>query len=148
MAWTKQRFEYEMKKFDSLLRLRLSVLEPQFWIIERKAARESKCLAPPSDLQKQDTFIASRDGYIFVMKVHRLNLTQRVFSELRAYDMWQYKSAGYWADMLEAEEAGKEAALEHEKDNLMEAAHKEAYDVLQFKQGERVSGFHNKMVTL
>ena len=148
MSWTKERFTYEMHKFDPLLRLRLSTADPQFWIIERKAARESKCLIPPSDKQKVDAFICNKDGFVHVMRVHRNNLNQHVFAELRAYDMWQFKNCGYWADMLEAEEAAREASLEHEHDNMLETAHKEAYDMLQFKQGERVSGFHNKMVTL
>ena len=75
MSWTKERFSYEMNKFDPMLRLRLSTCNPQYWIIERKAARESKCLVPPKDHQERDEFIRNRDGYVYVMQVHRQNLT-------------------------------------------------------------------------
>ena len=143
MSWSKERFSYEMKKFDPLLRLRKSY-DGYWWLIERRAARSSPCLVKPADNKKVDIYIQARDGYVQVMKVRYDLLNQQVFLNLRAADMWQYRGAGFYADALEEQEAKQAASVERDHANRREAAHSEAYDLLQFKQGERVSNFHQK----
>ena len=138
MAWTKARFEHEMKKFDPLLRVRLSS-DCMSWFIERKCARESKCLVPPNDRRGIDSFIRDRDGYVYVMRVRRDLLNQQVFLELRAHDMWQYKNSGWYADQLESQEAQEEQLKLNRQSSVLEERASDAYDRLAWKEGRRVT---------
>lgn len=144
MSWRLPRFEKEMKKFDPMLRIRRSVLEPWFYLIERKAARESKCLILPKERRGMDNWIRDKDGYVSVMKVHHTNLGKQVFLELRANDMWEHRGAGFYADKLEEEERRKAEALEKEQRTEVVNLAEMAYDQQMIKQGDVVSNFHPK----
>jgi hypothetical protein len=144
MAWTKSRFEHEMKKFDPLLRLRLSA-DGMNWLVERKCARESRCLVPPNERRGIDSFIRDRDGYVAVLKVSRDLLNQRVFLELRAHDMWHFRGAGWYADALEAQEAAAEQRLLNSQSTRLESCSSEAYDKIRHAEKRIESGFHSRV---
>lgn len=72
--WSIETFEHEMKKFDPMLRLRESKIEPGVLFIERKAARETKCVPAPSDRQKIDVYRRNAEGHVLVCKVMKNEL--------------------------------------------------------------------------
>lgn len=138
-----ERFQQEMRKFDKFLRVRKSA-DGRRWLIERRCARESKCLVSPKDRRKIDTFIAARDGFTPVMSVPHDRLDHQVFLELRAADMWQYRGAGPYADALEAQEQRQEEDQTRQDSNEIQAGAKEMYDKLRFLNGGEAGGFHSK----
>lgn len=144
MGWTKERFEHEMRKFDPLLRLRESQTEPGVVYIERKAARETKCVPYPRERSNIDKYRRNAEGHILLLRTKRNELTQQVFLELRAHDMWEYRGAGYYADALERQEAAEQAQTERESSTILQHCGEEAYDRAMIKQGDVVSNFHPK----
>ena len=100
--WTLERFNHEIKKFDPLLRARISTLAPGEVIIERKAGRETKCVPKPLERRGIDKWIADSQGFVHVTRAYRHQLNHDTLLELRAQDMWEYRGAGYVADQLEA----------------------------------------------
>jgi hypothetical protein len=145
MGWTLERFMHECKKFDPLLRARVSYADPSLYIIERKCRRESPCLRKPSERRGWDAWVQDRDGYVEVMRVRRELLGHQVFLELRAHDMWHYRGAGYYADLLEERERQEQARLDREQSDYLQAVGEEAYDRGMIMQGDIVSGFHSKV---
>jgi hypothetical protein len=59
--------------------------------------------------------------------------------------MWQYKSAGYFADQLEAKEQIQEMIEKQRSSELLQAMGEEAYDTAMIRQGDIVSGFRSKV---
>lgn len=104
MAWTLDRFNREMQKFDPLLRARLSKLDPREVIIERKARRETKCVPKPLERRGIDKWISDTQGFVHVTRAFRHQLNHDTLLELRAQDMWEHRGSGYYADLLEAQE--------------------------------------------
>lgn len=145
MSWTLERLSREMKKFDPLLRARRSAANPEIFLIERKARRESVCVRKPLERRGMDAWICDKDGYVEVMKVHKDLLNQQVFLELRAHDMWQTRGAGYFADMLEEQERQAEIKKQQEQSYTLQCLGEEAYDRAMVKQGDIVSNFHSKV---
>lgn len=137
-------FEYEMKKFDNKLRLRLAA-NGQTWLIERKARHGSPCLIKPLERRGIDNWIRDRDGYVHVARVPRSELSHAVLIELRAHDMWAYRGAGYYADMLEANERAEEEAKQKAQSQLIQDLAGEGYDKQMIKQGDIVSNFTSKV---
>lgn len=137
--WSLERFEHELHKFDPLLRVRLSKVQPEFYLVERKAARESKCVVPPKERRGIDAWIRDKDGFVSVMKVRRDLLSHEVFLELRAHDMWQFKHAGWYADKLEEQEARQDASKDRHQSDVLQAKASEAYDQLAWREGRRVA---------
>jgi hypothetical protein len=145
MSWTLERLRREMKKFDPLLRVRESKLNPAICLIERKARRESVCVRKPAERRGMDAWICDKDGYVEVMRVRRDLLNHNVFLELRAHDMWETRGAGYFADMLEEQERQAELKKEREQSRVLHALGEEAYDRAMVKQGDVVSNFKSKV---
>lgn len=139
MSWTLERFTHEMKKFDPLLRVRLSLVDPAFYLVERKAARESLCRVPPKERRGIDAWVRDRDGFVSVMKVRRDLLNHNVFLELRAHDMWQFKHSGWYADELEKQESREEGLRDSRQSSTLQAKASEAYDALAWREGRRVA---------
>jgi len=145
MAWSLSTFTREMKKFDPLLRVRRSQVNPAFYLIERKCRRESPCLRKPLDRRGIDAWVRDRDGYIEVTKVAHDMLNQHVFLALRQWDMWTYKHGGLYVDALEAREREEEAKRDKQDSDLLHTLGEEAYDRGMVKQGDIVSNFHSKV---
>lgn len=145
MAWSLTTFQHEMRKFDPLLRIRRSQVDPAWWLIERKCARESPCRRKPLDRRGIDAWICDRDGYTEVSRVPFDMLNNHVLTELRAWDMWQFKNAGAFADMIEAEERAADVRLSAEQSSVLQACGEEAYDRAMVRQGDIVSGFHSNV---
>lgn len=141
---TKDTFEREMKKFDPLLRIRRSQ-GGQWWLIERKAARETKCVAKPLERRGWDRYIQDSQGYIQVARIAWNELNTWVFNELRARDMWAVRGAGWYADQLDAEEQKQEEAEERRGSQMIQDLSGEAYDKLRFMDGCQAGGFHSKV---
>lgn len=144
MAWELERFNKEMKKFDPLLRARISKTDPGVVIIERKARRETKCVPKPLERRGIDRWISDSQGYAPVTKAFKHQLNHNTLIELRAQDMWAYRGAGYFADKLEEQERAEEAKSRKEESDLLQNIGEEAYDRAMIKQGDIVSGFHQK----
>ena len=136
--WSRKVFEPELKKFDRLLRLRRAWAGDK-WIIERKARRETKCVPRPDNIGDRDTWIAAKDGYIFVMSFPYNMLGKWVFQELRDRDSWRFKSPKEHWEAVEEEEEREEAVKDRHEDTVLESAHEECYDFLKWRQGERVA---------
>jgi len=145
MGWTKARFEKEILKFDKHLRVRESFADPNCYLIERKCRRDSVCLRKPAERRGWDAYTRDRDGYTEVMKVRKDLLTQQVFLNLRANDMWQYRGAGPFADELEAQERAAQVRKDAEDSYYLQTLGEEAYDRAMIRQGDIVSGFHSKL---
>lgn len=139
MSWTVERFTHEMHKFDPLLRVRLSKVQPEFYLVERKATRESLCRVPPKERRGIDAWVRDKDGFVHVMKVRRDLLNQYVFLELRAHDMWQFKHSGWFADQLEAQEAREQEAVDRRQHTILQDQAGEAYEQLAWREGRRVA---------
>ncbi|UOF78537.1 hypothetical protein [Caudoviricetes sp.] len=150
MPWTKVRFEREMKKFDQMLRIRRSLVEPSAWLIERKCSHGSACLLTPKDSLNKDAYVCAKDGYTPVIKVPNGLLDQHVFLELRAHDMWQHRGSGYYADLLEAQEAADQRKLEAQERSVLEECSSEVWDRASASKGSgefgvpREAGFRSK----
>jgi hypothetical protein len=144
MGWNPDRFEHEMKKFDSLLRLRLAN-DGRSYVIERKAAHGSPCTVKPRDNQRIDDYICNRDGYVHVARVQRDHLNHESLLELRAHDMWTYRGAGYYADVLDAQEAAEDRREAQERSNVTQALASEAYDRIAIMERRRASNFRSKV---
>lgn len=145
MAWTMQTFQKELKKFDRHLRVRRSVVDPSYYLIERKCRRESACLRKPLERRGIDAWIRDKDGYIEVTRVAPEMLNQQVFLTLRQWDMWTFKHGGIYVDWLEEQERQQEAKLDKEQSDLLQVMGEEAYDRGMVKQGDIVSNFHSKV---
>lgn len=143
--WSKQTFEYEMKKFDPMLRLRESQTEPGVMYIERKAARETRCVPKPNDRQKIDSYRRNAEGHVLVMRSMKNQLGKHLLLELRAHDMWEHRGAGPYADALERQERAQREAEDQAMSNTLQAAGEEGYDKGMIAQGDVVSGFHSKV---
>lgn len=143
MAWSKQRFEHELKKLDRLLRIRLS-WDGQWWLIERKCQHSSPMLIKPRNPDKWDEWVRDRDGYTSVFKVRRDLLGPLALEKLREADMWAYGGAGKFADYLDELDAKEDEALEKEQSDYLQARSEEVYDQQMVKQGDIVSGFYQK----
>jgi hypothetical protein len=133
-----------MTKFDPMLRLRESKTRPGVVYIERKAARETKCVPPPSERQKIDDYRRNAEGNVLLMTADKRALGHHILLELRAHDMWEYRGSGPYADALEAQERAEEQAKDREASELLQAAGEEGYDRAMIRQGDVVSGFHQK----
>lgn len=145
MAWSLPTFTRELKKFDPLLRVRRSQVNPAFYLVERKCSRESPCLRKPLDRRGIDAWVRDRDGYIEVTRVAHDMLNQQVFLALRAWDMWQFKHGGIYVDRLEEQERQEELRQHKEASAVLQARGEEAYDRAMVKQGDIVSNFHSKV---
>src|SRR5574337_1264612 len=143
--WTLTRFQSEMQKFDSLLRARISKLDPSIVIIERKCRRESLCVPTPNERRGMDKWICDTQGYVQVSKIYRHQMNRLTLLELRAQDMWEYRGAGYFADMLEVQEAAEEERKRKEESDMLHFLGEEAYDRGMIKQGDIVSNFRSKV---
>ena len=142
--WSLKTFEKEMTKFDSMLRLRESKTRPGVVYVERKAARETKCVPYPKERHKVDDYRRNAEGHVLVLTADKRTLGHHLLLELRAHDMWEHRGAGYYADALEAQEKAQEESLTREHSNILQAAGEEGYDKAMIKQGDVVSGFHQK----
>jgi len=145
MAWSLRRFEQELHRFDPLLRARISKTDGNTIIVERKSNRESKCIPKPLERRGIDKWICDTQGYIQVTKLYRWQMHHDTVLEIRAQDMWQYKSAGYFADQLEAKEQIQEMIEKQRSSELLQAMGEEAYDTAMIRQGDIVSGFRSKV---
>ena len=145
MAWTLDRFNYEIRKFDKLLRARPSKLNPKEVIIERKAGRETKCVPKPLERRGIDKWISDTQGFVPVSRAYRHQLNHDTLLELRAQDMWAYRGAGYFADQLEAKEQIAEQMQKQQESEILQNCGEEAYDRGMIKQGSVVSGFRSKL---
>lgn len=143
--WSTKTFEKEMLKFDPLLRLRESKLQPGVMFIERKAARETKCVPPPTSRQRLDDYRRNAEGHVLVTKARKNELGKHLLLDLRAHDMWEYRGAGPYVDALEAQERAEEQQKQREASELLQAAGEEAYDKGMIMQGDVVSNFHPKV---
>ena len=143
--WSQETFTKEMNKFDPLLRLRESKTEPGVLFIERKAARETKCVPKPNDRHKIDAHRRNAEGHILVLRSKKNELGKHLLLELRAHDMWEYRGAGFYADALEREEKKAEEAKRKEESDYMQCIGEEAYDKAMIRQGDIVSNFHSKV---
>lgn len=142
--WSIETFEHEMKKFDPMLRLRESKIEPGVLFIERKAARETKCVPAPSDRQKIDVYRRNAEGHVLVCKAMKNELGKHLLLDLRAHDMWEHRGAGPFADALERQEREQREADDRAMSETLQAAGEEGYDKGMIAQGDVVSGFHQK----
>jgi hypothetical protein len=138
IMWSKEIFLPELKKFDPLLRLRRAWAGDK-WIIERRARRETKCIPVPDSIGDRDTWIAAKDGYVFVMSFPYNMLGSWVFQELKDRDSWRFKTPDAHADAIEQEEEREEVCKDRTMHNLLDDCHDESYDFLHWRQGERVS---------
>jgi hypothetical protein len=145
--WSLERFNKEMRKFDPLLRARLSTLKPNEVIIERKASRETKCVPLPKERRGMDRWISDTQGFVPVTRAYRHQLNHDTLLELRAQDMWEHRGAGYYADKLEAQEQIHEMMEKQKESQLLQNMGEEAYDRGMIKQGSVVSGFRQKETT-
>ena len=145
MAWTLERFNKEIHKFDPLLRARASVLVPGEVIIERKASRETKCVPPPSERRGMDRWISDSQGYVHVTRANKHQINHDTLLELRAQDMWEHRGAGYYADKLEGQEAIHEMMEKQNESKILQDAGEEAYDRGMIKQGSVVSSFKSQV---
>lgn len=145
MAWTLHTFERELKKFDPYLRVRRSVIDPAYYLIERKCRRESACLRKPAERRGIDAWIRDKDGYIEVTRVAHEMLNQQVFLALREWDMWTFKHGGLYVDRLEEQERQEEAKRNKEEQDLLSVMGEEAYDRGMVRQGDIVSNFTSKV---
>lgn len=143
--WTLERFNHEIRKFDPLLRARLSVLAPGEVIIERKAGRETKCVPKPLERRGIDCWISDTQGFVPVTRAYRHQLNHDTLLELRAQDMWEHRGAGYFADQLEAKEQIEEFQKRKHESETFHHCGEEAYDRAMIKQGSVVSNFHQKV---
>lgn len=143
--WSKETFLKEMHKFDPLLRLRESKIEPGVVFIERKASRETACVPQPKDRHKIDDYRRNAEGHILLLRARKNELGKHLLLELRAHDMWEHRGAGYYADVLEAQERAEEAQTEKQQSELLQNIGEEAYDRAMIKQGDVVSNFHQKV---
>ncbi len=143
--WSMKTFEKEMTKFDPLLRLRESKTKPGVVFIERKAARETKCVPAPNDRQKIDNYRRNAEGHVLVMQVMRNDLGKHLLLELRAHDMWAFGGAGPYADVMAEQERQEELARDKQASELLQAAGEEGYDRAMIRQGDVVSNFHAKV---
>jgi hypothetical protein len=145
IVWSKETFLKEMNKFDPLLRLRESKIEPGVVFIERKASRETACVPKPKDRYKIDDYRRNAEGHILLLRARKNELGKHLLLELRAHDMWEYRGAGYYADALEAQEKAEEERKEREQSQFLQNISEEAYDRAMVKQGDIVSNFHQKV---
>lgn len=143
--WSMQTFEKEMLKFDPLLRLRESKTEPGVVYIERKAARETKCVPPPNVRQKIDIYRRNAEGHVLVMRSRKNELGRHLLLELRAHDMWEYRGAGPYADALDRQERTEREAEDKKASDMLQSAGEEGYDRAMIRQGDVVSNFHAKV---
>ncbi len=143
--WSTSTFEKEMLKFDPMLRLRESKTEPGVVFIERKAARETKCVPPPRERQRIDDYRRNAEGHVLVMRSMRNTLGKHVLLELRAHDMWEYRGSGPYADALEAQERAQKESDDRAMSDKLQACGEEAYDRGMIRQGDVVSNFHQKV---
>lgn len=143
--WTIERFNHEIKKFDPLLRARISTATPGEVIIERKAGRETKCVPKPLERRGIDRWISDTQGFIPVTRAHRHQLNHDTLLELRAQDMWEHRGAGYFADQLEAQEREAERQKAKVESETFQHCGEEAYDRAMIKQGSVVSDFTPKV---
>jgi hypothetical protein len=143
--WTIQRFEHEIHKFDPLLRVRVSKLNPAEVIIERKAGRETKCVPTPKERRGIDRWISDSQGFVPVTRAYRHQLNHNTLLELRAQDMWEHRGAGYFADKLETQELYEKVKQEQHESEVLQNCGEEAYDRGMIKQGSVVSNFTSKV---
>lgn len=142
--WSKETFEREMTKFDPLLRLRESKLEPGVVFVERKAARETVCVPPPKARHKIDDYRRNAEGHVLLMRARKNELGKHLLLELRAHDMWEYRGSGPYADALERQERAEKEAQQKRDSDYLQCLGEEAYDRGMVMQGDIVSNFHPK----
>ena len=134
-------FEREMKKFDSLLRLRRAKLGSWFFI-ERKARRETSAVPKPVELASIDRYIRDSQGYVLVTRLRKSDLNKDMLHTLRSADMWSKRHGKFGAEGVAAEEAAMEVVKEEYQDRkdseLLQEHSMEVYDKKMSEQGDVV----------
>ena len=147
MSWSLERFNREVKKFDRLLRARLA-RNGRDVLVERKCARESKCIPVPKEFHnhfRHDDYICWSQGYSRVMKIRRDLLNHWAFLALRHSDIQAHGGADKYADLMDEEDRLKAERLEHSQSEYLQCRGEEIYDKHMIMQGDIVSGFKSKV---
>lgn len=144
MGWTLERFQRELKKFDPLLRCRLSYYRDNY-IIERKISHGSAWGVKPDEKRGHDFWIQAKEGYVHCLRVRRDLLGPLVFNHLMATDVWANGGAERVADQMDEADAQRERNVEQEQSNYLDAKGREVYDKHMWMQGDVVAGFNSKV---
>lgn len=133
----------ELTAYDDKLRIRWA-RHSEKWLIERKVQvndeRLANCLPPPDDAAaiKRDLYDGWREGYVHVLTVPReMAYWHFIGPELVRADSWRQGGFAGINDRLDKEAEDLERASDKRVDSYAAEASKEAYERLQWLQGNR-----------
>lgn len=136
-------FISQLRRYDSLLRVRWGQ-RTKMWIIERKMPERDRTLlserpSPWKSARGLDLYDGWKDGYVHVLNVHQNMLDNRVFDVLAECDAWRQGGMRKLSEKIDEIQALDEAIEDRAIATWNEAAAREAHDMLQWRQGNRIA---------
>lgn len=129
-----RNYERELQRYDRFLRIRHSLDQPGFYVVERKTHyRDTHPFIQGTDRQVQYA-----DEYRQIYRLAPVDL-RHVLTSLQASDIQAHGGATALANLLDASDDAQRLREDRYHHDLWEAASGEAYERMAWLDGRRVS---------